>query len=230
MASSSDLMVGVLFIFIILIAVIALLKKQQDAAVADVIQRSSDPRGFVTERIGRVIKQVSADTEVDPTTGVISFPEKVLFSLGSMTLTPAGLEALSQISQQLDQNLPCFVAKPEPTPDCNSVNPDRHTIETIFIEGHTDSVPFAAGTGDNFRLSLNRARAVEAQLVQQSGLRMLRNERDQPIFSFSAYADTRPRVGLQPRDSRTRRVDLRVVLTYRRIDEVVPGLVTSPSP
>jgi chemotaxis protein MotB len=228
MASSSDLMVGVLFIFIILIAVMALLKKQQDAAVAAVIKGNADPRGFVTERIGRAIKQVSADTMVDPKTGVISFPEKVLFRLGSSTLTPEGVLALTAVRRQLSLNLPCFVANTYRKSRCASINPKGHTIETIFIEGHTDSVPFAFGTGDNFKLSLDRARAVEAQLVQQSGLKYFRNEARQPIFSFSAYADTRPRAGLQPRDSRNRRVDLRVVLTYRRIDQVVPGLTSSP--
>jgi flagellar motor protein MotB len=219
MASSSDLMVGVLFIFIILIAVIALLKKQQDASVAATIKRNGDPRGFVTERIGRAIQQVSADTVVDPATGVISFPEKILFPLGRSNLSEEGVSALAQISAQLEANLRCFVANTYKRPECESINPDRHTVE-----GHTDSIPFAVGTGDNFRLSLDRARAVDAQLVQQSGLREYRNESGQPIFSFSAYADSRPRSGLEPRDPRNRRVDLRIVLTYRRIDQVVPGL------
>jgi len=226
MASSSDLMVGVLFIFIILIAVIALLKKQQDASVAATIKRNGDPRGFVTERIGRAIQQVSADTVVDPATGVISFPEKILFPLGRSNLSEEGVSALAQISAQLETNLRCFVANTYKRPECGSINPDRHTVETIFIEGHTDSIPFAAGTGNNFRLSLDRARAVDAQLVQQSGLREYRNESGQPIFSFSAYADSRPRSDLDPRDPRNRRVDLRIVLTYRRIDEVVPGLTS----
>jgi flagellar motor protein MotB len=224
MASSSDLMVGVLFIFIIIIAVIALLKKQQDASIAATIKRIGDPRGFVTERIGEEIKEVSAETVVDPVTGVISFPEKILFPLGRSSLSVEGVAALKKITEQLERNLPCFVANTYRESECKKVNPDRHTIETIFVEGHTDSIPFAAGAGDNFRLSLERARAVDAQLVQQSSLRELRNEAGQPIFSFSAYADSRPRSGLEPRDSRNRRVDLRVVLTYRPIEEVLPAL------
>jgi flagellar motor protein MotB len=99
-------------------------------------------------------------------------------------------------------------------------------IETIFIEGHTDNIPFAAGTGDNYRLSLDRARTVEATLVQDSALKNMRNEAGQPIFSFSAYADSRPRPGVDPADPSNRRVDLRVVLTYRPINEVLPGLVS----
>lgn len=227
MASSSDLLVGVLFIFIILIAVIALLKKQQDASVAATIKRIGDPRGFVTERIGREIKTISADTVVDPVTGVISFPEKILFPLGRSSLSIEGVTALKEITKELERNLPCFVASTYLESKCKLVNPDRHTIETIFIEGHTDSIPFAAGTGDNFKLSLDRARAVDAQLVQQSGLGEFRNEAGQPIFSFSAYADSRPLAGMDSRDSRNRRVDLRIVLTYRRIDQVVSGLAVA---
>lgn len=228
LTSSSDLMVGVLFIFLILITALALQKQAQEKKTSDLIKANADPRGFITEYIGRAVKAVSADTTVDPKTGVISLPEKALFDLGSSRLLPQGKDDLLQIRQQLEQNLFCFVhselaKRPR---DCTSINPHGNTIETIFIEGHTDNIPFAAGTGDNYRLSLDRARTVEATLVQDSALKDMRNEAGQPIFSFSAYADSRPRPGVDPADPSNRRVDLRVVLTYRPINEVLPGLVS----
>lgn len=230
LTSSSDLMVGVLFIFLILIAALALDKKMQDDKTAKAISGNRDPRGFITELIGKAVKSVSADTTVDPKTGVISFPEKTFFNLGSSRLLEKGRMDLTQIREQLEKNLPCFVASELSTKreQCKKSNPTGNTIETIFIEGHTDSIPFAVGTGDNYKLSLDRARAVEAEFVQIGSLKEMRNEAGQPIFSFSAYADSRPRAGIDPADPSNRRVDLRIVLTYRPIDEVLPGVLVAP--
>lgn len=229
LTSSSDLMVGVLFIFLILVTALALQKQAQERETAKAIKANADPRGFITEYIGKAIKSVSADTTVDPKTGVISFPEKTLFSLGSARLLEQGQVDLRQIQRQLETNLPCFVHSElqKVTDKCSDINPYGNTIETIFIEGHTDSIPFAVGTGDNYRLSLDRARAVEATLVQDSSLNEMQNEAGQRIFSFSAYADSRPRSGVDPADPSNRRVDLRVVLTYRPINEILPGLISS---
>ncbi len=230
LTSSSDLMVGVLFIFLILIAALALEKKAQDERTSRAIKENRDPRGLITELIGKAVKTVSADTTVDPKTGIISFPEKTFFTLGSARLLEKGRADLLQIREQLELNLPCFVASELSSrrAECKTINPAGNTIETIFIEGHTDSIPFAAGTGDNYKLSLDRARAVEAELIQASGLKAMRNEANQPVFSFSAYADSRPRAGIDPADPSNRRVDLRIVLTYRPIDEVLPGVLVSP--
>jgi flagellar motor protein MotB len=71
------------------------------------------------------------------------------------------------------------------------------------------------GAYDNTSLSLDRARAVHAALVEQSPLDGYRNRLAQPLFSFSAYADKRLLPGIDPTDARNRRVDLRIVLTYR---------------
>jgi flagellar motor protein MotB len=226
LASSSDLMIGVLFIFLILVAVLALAKKKQEATVVDGRPPAADPRGFITETIGKAIKRVSADTDVDPTTGIISFPEKTLFNLGSARLLPQATADLKSIASELEENLTCFVGSGYNTRgECVILNPKRHTVETIFIEGHTDSIPFATGMGDNYKLSLDRARAVDAELVQLSTLKDLRNDVGQPIFSFSAYADSRPRQGREPSDPSNRRVDLRIVLTYQPTEDLAPGLV-----
>ena len=97
-------------------------------------------------------------------------------------------------------------------------------IETVFIEGHTDSVPFASGGRDNFDLSLARARAVEQVMVLNGPLVDFKNKASQQVFSFSAYADKRPLPNTDPTDGVNRRVDLRIVLSYKPIEELIPAL------
>lgn len=215
LASASDLMIGLLFIFIILVVVLAL---EQRAALI----RVGDPRGSVTSAIGEGIKAAMPGVQVNPETGVISLPEDVLFEMGKADIRDPGRLALTEAVKQLVGLLPCYVANQRKQLNCPN-NPQGHEIETIFIEGHTDNRPMLRSGYDNMSLSLDRARAVERALVQGSPLAGYRNNADEPLFSFSAYADTRPLKGLDPSDDRNRRVDLRIVLTYRPMKELISG-------
>jgi flagellar motor protein MotB len=86
---------------------------------------------------------------------------------------------------------------------------------------------------DNKSLSFDRARAVYENFVDRtdgSQLGQFRNASKQPIFSMSGYADTRLLSGIEGADQRNRRVDLRIVLTYRKpIDEAIPGILKAGS-
>lgn len=242
LASASDLMIGLLFIFIILVVVLAIQTQtqwrelnerieQQQAKIE--VQRkqlvgSGDPLVFVTKRLGEGLQGVLPNIRVDQATGVLSLPEQVLFPRGSSDLSSAGARALAAAAEFLSSEMLCYVENRHHGRDCSN-NPLGHRIETIFIEGHTDSVPFAAGPRDNFDLSLARARAVERAMVSNSPLSEFRNRSGQPLFSFSAYADTRPIKGTDPADAQNRRVDLRIVLSYRPIEELMPGLRQSLS-
>lgn len=215
LASASDLMIGLLFIFIILVVVLAL---EQRAALI----RVGDPRGSVTSAIGEGIKAAMPGVQVNPETGVISLPEDVLFEVGKAEIRDPGQLKLAEAVKHLVDLLPCYVANQRKQLKCPN-NPQGHEIETIFIEGHTDNRPMLRSGYDNMSLSLDRARAVERALVQGTPLAGYRNTADEPLFSFSAYADTRPLKGLDPSDDRNRRVDLRIVLTYRPLKELIPG-------
>jgi flagellar motor protein MotB len=69
--------------------------------------------------------------------------------------------------------------------------------------------------GGNIKLSLDRALSVNNALMQAGTLAGFRNKLDQPIISYSAYADSRPLIKEDPADGRNRRVDLRIVLSYK---------------
>ena len=156
---------------------------------------------------------------IDPVTGVISLPEDVLFPIGRAELGAQGRAALHAAVDGLVEVLPCYVANQKVASGCAG-NRAGHEIDTIYIEGHTDSRPMARGAYDNTSLSLDRARAVHAALVEQSPLNGYRNRLAQPLFSFSAYGDKRLLPGIDPTDARNRRVDLRIVLTYRTPSEL----------
>ena len=228
MASTADLMVGLLFVFIIMVAFLAHKRNTETEALAaeakalaaaaqEARTAFSDPRGAVTNAIGEQIRQTLATVRIDPSSGIISLPEDVLFDLGSSTLKQVAQPKLIEVAEKLGTILPCFVANQRMKQVCKN-NPYGHEIETIFIEGHTDNVPMLRD-GGNTKLSLDRAISVSNALVQGTPLKNYRNDQDLPLFSYSAYADSRPIKGVAPSDGRNRRVDLRIVLTYRPHDE-----------
>lgn len=240
LASASDLMIGLLFVFIILVVVLALEQRRQqrafegekDAFVTyqegvekerNALLGAGDPRGMVTDALGDGIRKVIPGIRVDRESGVISLPEDVLFDLGSAELNGRGRMALEGVAATLEEVLPCFVASARAGLACPA-NASEHQIETIFIEGHTDNRPMRGVGYDNTNLSLDRARSVERALVQRSALNSYRNKSGHPLFSLSAYADSRPLRDIDPSDARNRRVDLRVVLAYRPIEELIPSL------
>ena len=212
LASAADLMIGLLFVFIIMVAFLALQKKvERERREGD-----RDPRGAVTVAIGEEIKKSLPSVKVDSASGVITLPEELLFGIGSSILKDSAVERLGETSKQLGEVLKCFVANQMQKSSCPA-NPYRHEIETIFIEGHTDNRPMNR-VGGNVKLSLDRAISVNAVLVQGTSLAGFRNKDGHPVFSYSAYAESRPLIKADPSDGRNRRVDLRIVLTYRPPD------------
>ena len=227
LASAADLMIGLLFIFIIMVAFLALQKKSEQAAAAAKIAELErqkeremlglqDPRGRVTLAIGEAVRKTLANVTVDPRSGVISLPEDVLFDRGSSILKAGAPDKLKQVAKTLTSVLPCYVASEALRLKCERVS-GNDRIETIFIEGHTDNVPMNT-PGGNIQLSLDRSISMNRALVSGTALDRYRNDQQQPIFSYSAYADTRPIKGIDPSNGRNRRVDLRIVLTYRPPD------------
>lgn len=237
MTSAADLMVGLLFVFIIMVAFLAvqIRTEAQARTVAETAAReaearalavaraelknlppNTDPRGIVTYLIGEKMKAVLPSITVNPSSGVITLPETLLFALGSSTLKVEARDQLRKTSAILIDVLRCYVANQRVGRAC-PMNPEGHEIETIFIEGHTDSIPMNR-PGGNIKLSLDRAISVDDVLVQNTGLVNYKNLANQEIFSYSAYADKRPLIAADSTDARNRRVDLRIVLAYQATD------------
>lgn len=204
LASASDLMIGLLFVFIIIVVALSLQIKK---VIAEGNKRG-DPLAALIAQIGLKAQLMGVDVQVDPKSGVISLPADTLFDVGSARLKPQGERAVAAIKTELIKNLPCYL----PKHDGCELNPNQATIETIFIEGHTDKKPLKRGLYNNWHLGLDRARAVHALLINPK-LDSYRNEKGQPIFGFSSYADERPKKVGYP--ELNRRVELRFVLSYK---------------
>jgi chemotaxis protein MotB len=93
---------------------------------------------------------------------------------------------------------------------------------TISIEGHTDSRPYAGKSGyDNWDLSADRANEAR-RLMQQEGLK------PGQISQVRGFADRRPRIPNHPDDSSNRRISVIVQYQVMNGAEVpLPTAVTS---
>jgi flagellar motor protein MotB len=101
---------------------------------------------------------------------------------------------------------------------------NRKLLDTVFIEGHTDSVPNRREMG-NWGLSSYRAISLWLYWTVSPGkyselkeLKSIAQDKERPLISISGYADTRPMIfGAAPANSEIgnpadRRIDIRFTL------------------
>jgi flagellar motor protein MotB len=211
--SMADMMVGLLFVFIILLLYFALQFRQTTHDIAN----TGDSRAAILTRLDGVLRARGLQVSIDPDAGVLRLPEDVLFDTGQSALNARGQKAVQILGDALATVLPCYTY-PRP-PGCPA---SRQHVDSIFIEGHTDSDPLA-GQGlmrDNLDLSVLRAaNTYRALLTATPGLGQMRNHapgpvQAQPILSVSGYGADRPIAAGDTPDAkrRNRRIDLRFLM------------------
>lgn len=229
LASVSDLMSGLLFVFMIALMVFALsfvfqehLKKQE----LERLQGSDLAREELLRSIEERLRTRGVEVRVDARQGVLRLREGILFDSGSALLGEAGTAVVSVLAGVLAETLPCYTveAMSPLERDCPSRS-DSALLDALLIEGHTDDRPIVARNQfeDNWELSTARARTVYLKLLEQrGGLDLLRNRDSQSILSVSGYADRRPVAENTSDDNRrqNRRIDLRFILSPRREERV----------
>ena len=224
LASVSDLMIGMLFIFIIMLMAFALNLRAAQATTDVQAQALHVENARLTEtdairrqmllEIQKSLRDQGIPVEVDLENGILRLPEALLFDSGSAQFRLDGQIAVERLRQALSTILPCYSSGAEAPLACPSIR--RGQLDSVFIEGHTDNVPVQTSEfKDNWDLSVARARVTyDALLVGSDILPNLRNLRGQPLFSMAAYGDTRP---VAPNDSdenrkKNRRIDLRFIM------------------
>lgn len=243
--SMTDMMVGILFIFIILLMVFALnfrtqtdvtedqIKRLQDAArqAEDVASRletlqanvrselgaldqANRVRADLLEELRKRLLQMGLIVEVDEISGILRLTEDAIrFDVDSFELNARAIENVRKVAVVLDLVLPSYTR--------GSERPAH--VETVFVEGHTDST----GTDErNWELSTARAVNTYAELTRAAPtLRDLRNDDGKEVLSVSGYASTRPVPGQRISDWAVhRRIDLRFVMAVdsrARLEEVL---------
>lgn len=218
--SFTDLLVGVIFLFMLLLMVFALNLK------------NAEPPRIITEEIRAVLLRTIAErmqqrgmpVTVDLGNGILRLPAALLFESGQWKLTENGEQVVATLAEVLGEVLPCAATTGD-TSKCGVLNLNG-MLDSVLIEGHTDNRPFVSSEGyGNWELSAFRAIDVYKTMIATTPSLegSITNRNGQPIVGVSAYADTRP-TNVEELDP-NRRIDLRFTMRspdYRNVTSLGP--------
>jgi flagellar motor protein MotB len=219
-ASISDLMVGILFVFLLMLTVFALhyreaedeqkvsrekfemaeqkadrLRKLLEQAAAEVRREIEDraaARNRLLAKLQTALAERSIPVRVDWQAGILHLQESVLFQPSEASLGSEQRKTVDRLADALMHTLPCFTTITDRT-SCDQSDPA--ILETVLIEGHTDKRPIVSGRyRDNDQLSTERALAVFGELLRmEPGLEELRNaDGTYPLLGVSGFGARRP--------------------------------------
>lgn len=224
--SVSDMMSGLLFIFIItLMAFVYNFQQAEEQAQEEqsrlkqrneMLDNTRKVQRDMLEQIKDELAKRGIQVVVVENQGVLRLSEDAIrFRSGSASLNPVEREKLTEIGRVLAAVLPCYTATPPADGGCRTET--RGKLESVFIEGHTDNQPVGANSpfADNWELSAKRA--ITAYHVLSDSvpeLAQLNNLEGDPLFSVSGYGEGRPvnEHELPTPDADNRRIDLRFVM------------------
>jgi Flagellar motor protein len=228
--SMTDMMVGLVFIFIILLMYYALQFRQ----VTDELTGADATRAEILTQIQSSLKRQGVEVLIDTQNGVLRLPDSILFDSGDDQLKPEGRTSVEKLAVALEEVLPCYTGRADTAARPAHCEPSEHAIESVYIEGHTDADAFSRGGRDNWDLSVVRAtntyRAIVGSRPDLGGLCAVKGDRCDPVLSVSGYGPQRP---AYPGDSaeakaKNRRIDLRIIMvtpdsgqTVRRVEEAL---------
>ncbi len=214
--SFSDLLANLLAIFMLALVVLMIRLDQQTSRARETqaqVQQSlenlaqlSQMRRELLEEVRKRLLLYEVQVEISDNYSVLRIPETQLhFASGQWDIPAEKSQALTLIGQVLAESL--------------QYAPRLQFIDTVFIEGHTDSAPLTHSAMGNWGLSTYRAVAVWKFWTESPGaavvLKQMRNRHGQPLFSVSGYADTRRIANPDLTDAdrqRNRRIDIRFTM------------------
>lgn len=197
--SISDLMAGLLAIFILILSYFILNFTQ---ATSQLTQNDVKRTELLKDVHDELLKG-NFDVIVDEKHGILRISEGVLFDVGEANVKPQGQKVIERLGVILNDLLR--------TEEFNG------TVETIFIEGHTDDMPIETTEfPSNWELSTKRA--INTWLTLQGvtpEINTILNRNEQALFSCSGYADTRPIADNSTLEGKSvnRRIDFRFTMT-----------------
>jgi len=208
----SDLMSAMLFVFIItLIAYIINFSSNRDLAQS-LGQQMSDlelQKSYIIRNISDNLLRNGVRHSVDLKKGVVSISSDQLgFKAGKHKLEQEAVETISTVSESIGGQLQCKKENVANISAC--VDGFIPEIDYVYIEGHTDNIPFRARNGirDNIDLSLLRAASVKRILDR------FISSKTSKVFIPVGYGATKPVVYHQTPtdDAKNRRIDFRFSL------------------
>ena len=204
--SLSDLMAGLLAIFILILSYFILNFSQ---ATSQLVQNDVKRTELLNAVHDELLKN-NFEVIIDDKHGILRISEGVLFDVGEASVKPQGQAIINKMGTVL----------------CDLLTTEEFdgSVETIFIEGHTDNTPIETMEfPSNWELSTKRA--INTWLTLQASTpasNTLLNKNKQPIFSCSGYADTRPIAdnATVAGKSANRRIDFRFTMTPPSEDDM----------
>ncbi|WP_050808284.1 OmpA/MotB family protein [Asticcacaulis biprosthecium] len=221
--SMTDMMVGLVFIFIILMMYYALqFRKESDSRKA-----SNQERTQILTQLRDELKKSDPKLKVIivQESGILRLPASSLFDSGEDALTPSGRTTAEYLAKALYKVIPCYTNYEPRSPSCSPTSASIK-VEALFIEGHTDTTPFAGrpGINNNLELSVKRASNTYARLTSvEPQLENLKSgPTNQSVLSISGYGDKRPANPETDAASKAmnRRIDLRILMAAPPGEEV----------
>jgi chemotaxis protein MotB len=216
--SMTDMMVGLLFIFILMLMYFAL--QYQDTT--EQLTNANKTRGEILIKIGENLKNQGFDVEINPASGILRLNEKVLrFASGSAIVQPQYYSVIAALANALGDVLPCYSNEQTYIEKSCTENLQKHWLEAVFIEGHTDNIPYIGG---NLKLSTERAANTYTELIKvRNEIESLKNSDNQPLLSVSGYGEKRPvfeaEENITPEQRQmNRRIELRIIMATPKQD------------
>jgi flagellar motor protein MotB len=217
-ASMTDLMLGLVFIFIIMLMVFALDMRQAEHRMTDTTTKLTEAnlaRRDLLRDMTRILAGKLPVT-VDEENGTLQLGGDILFPRGSAETYPEALGKLRLLGEALAAVLPCYAVASEAPPPASCSSHHQGRLDAVYIEGHTDTTPIhTTRFQSNWDLSAARASVTFSRLVEAyPALGTLRNDRQDALIGVSGYGEYRPvdDSGSEAGMQRNRRIELRFIM------------------
>jgi chemotaxis protein MotB len=220
-ASMTDLMLGLIFVFIIMLMVLALDMRSADRTITITNPPTTDLREANLARrdllrdVAKILEGQLPVT-IDEENGTLQMGGDVLFPKGSADVYPDARPQLQLLGKALDQVLPCYAVITAVRPPTTCAVRHKGRLDAVYIEGHTDTTPIhTARFQSNWDLSAARASATFQRLVESfPDLATLTNDDANVLIGVSGYGEYRPidNSGTEAAMQRNRRIELRFIM------------------
>jgi chemotaxis protein MotB len=227
-ASMTDLMLGLVFIFIIMLMAFVLNLHEAEHKLTTKVTELTDAdqtRREMLREMARLL-QNALPVSIDEANGTLQLGGDVLFPKGSADAYPEALPKLRLLADALGRVLPCYAETSERKPQSACTTQHKGRLDAVYIEGHTDTTPIrSARFQNNWELSAARAAVTFNTLIEAAPvLGRLKNDRDEKLIGVSGYGEYRP---VDPGTSeaamqRNRRIELRFVMVAPNPDQLDP--------
>jgi flagellar motor protein MotB len=213
--SFSDIMAGLMVIFILSLIYLMIQLYDQitlNQSVRDEIKQALQELSRIEEIRKDILEEIQVDLaaldihiEIVEDNTVLRIPEDQLyFKQGQHTISVHHEHVVATIGEKIYDTI--------------RKGNRLQFIDTIFVEGHTDSVPMRREMG-NWGLSSHRAISIWNYWTETPGnlaqLKKLESRNGEAVFSVSGYADTRRVETIERNDEdrrKNRRIDIRFTM------------------